>query len=224
MPSRADLQAFNRGLGEAARGAKRDLERFILTLGPNPDFAVLKAELEWFFPALIEEYGDVAGVMAADWYEYLTGEYATLADEAPTERVWARARWGIGPAFDGNMPQALANLQLVADELVKQFGRDTVMNSAIRNGRRFARVPQGSETCAWCLMLASRGYTYGSAAAAGRYSKFHADCDCQIVMDDGTVPEGYDPDALYAMYASVHQYTDDDRTVAARMRQAFDLK
>lgn len=223
MPSRADVNALNNVLGQAARGAKLALERFLLTLG-TPDPLVLKSELESFFPALIAEYGDVAGVMAADWYEYMTGEYAQLADEAPTERVWARARWGIGPAFDGNQSQALANLQLIADELVKQFGRDTIMNSAIRNGRKFARVPSGSETCAWCLMLASRGFAYRSATHAGRFSSFHGDCDCQIVMDDGAVPEGYDVDALYGMYASVHEYTDNDRDVAAKLREAYGLK
>lgn len=223
MPSRADVTALNRTMGEAAAGAKRDLERFLATLG-NPSPLELKRELEWFFPAVIAEYGDVAGVIAADWYEYMTGEYATLAEEDPPDRVLARMRWGIGPAFEDNQAQALANLQLIADELVKRFGRDTVMQSAIRNGRRFARVPQGSHTCAWCLMLASRGFAYRSASHAGRFAKFHGDCDCQIVMDDGRIPEGYDPDSLYGMYASVHEHGDNDRAVAAKLREAFDLK
>lgn len=57
-------------------------------------------------------------------------------------------------------------------------------NSMFRNGAndtrhpKFARVPQGSETCDFCLMLASRGFVYSSKMSAGgvKLDHYHAGC------------------------------------------------
>src|SRR5699024_4109685 len=109
-------------------------------------------------------------------------------------------RWAITEAFGGDPDQALATLGLVTDELVKQFGRDTVMSSAGSNGRAFARVPTGAETCDFCLMLASRGFVYKTSSSAGELATFHGDSDCAIVAEDGVIPDDYDPDELYDRY------------------------
>lgn len=69
--------------------------------------------------------------------------------------------------------------------------------------RRYARVPAGSENCAFCEFLASRGFVYRSGESAGVSRKYHPHCDCQIVPAWGKkTPKiaGYDPDALYAQY------------------------
>src|SRR5690625_6949708 len=57
----------------------------------------------------------------------------------------ARARWAIGKAWEGDAAQALSTLQLVTDEMVRQFGRDTVVRSAGANKRMYARVPSGKD-------------------------------------------------------------------------------
>lgn len=71
-------------------------------------------------------------------------------------------------------------------------------NSTIANGRldvrkpRFARVPTGSETCDFCLMLASRGFVYHTESTASM-GHVHSSCDCRIVAGwDGMDVEGYD--------------------------------
>ena len=48
-------------------------------------------------------------------------------------------------------------------------------------------------------MLASRGFVYADEAKAGKYDKFHDDCDCRIVpgFDDDAGIEGYSPSKLY---------------------------
>lgn len=69
--------------------------------------------------------------------------------------------------------------------------------------RRYARVPAGSENCAFCEFLDSRGFVYRSGESAGVSRKYHPHCDCQIVPAWGKkTPKiaGYDPDALYAQY------------------------
>lgn len=62
---------------------------------------------------------------------------------------------------------------------------------------KWARVPQGKDTCPTCLMLASRGFAYNSKDAA---EHSHPNCDCVVVCSwDKKNPalEGYDPDEYY---------------------------
>lgn len=47
--------------------------------------------------------------------------------------------------------------------------------------RKWARVATGRETCAWCLMLISRGAVYFDAESAGEMDQWHAGCDCKVV-------------------------------------------
>lgn len=62
---------------------------------------------------------------------------------------------------------------------------------------RFARVPTGTETCAWCISTAGLGFHYMSEETA---SHTHSGCDCRIVPSWGSsLVEGYDPDS-YADY------------------------
>lgn len=70
---------------------------------------------------------------------------------------------------------------------VVQAGRDAVLDAASEDPQAvgFARVPSGAETCAFCLMLASRGAVYKSEQTArfkdGTRDPYHNNCDCVIV-------------------------------------------
>jgi len=104
--------------------------------------------------------------------------------------------------------------------------------------RRYARVPAGSENCAFCEFLASRGFVYRSGESAGVSRKYHPHCDCQIVPAWGKkTPKiaGYDPDALYAQYEAArdavvarkqgkHGYSPSDAEVAAQMKKDLNLE
>ena len=75
--------------------------------------------------------------------------------------------------------------------------------SVVENGRRdpkrvrYARVPTGSETCDFCLMLASRGFVYQSEGTAGAGHTHYA-CDCRCIPGwDGMEVEDYDPRSIY---------------------------
>ncbi|MEJ5921788.1 hypothetical protein [Bifidobacterium thermophilum] len=68
---------------------------------------------------------------------------------------------------------------------------------------RWARVPCGSVTCAFCTMLAGRGFVYTSeeAAGGGLGNRYHAHCDCEPVPSWGEARlSGYDPEKLDALY------------------------
>ena len=70
---------------------------------------------------------------------------------------------------------------------------------------RYARVPVGAETCAWCLMTAGLGYWYMTEEAA---SHSHAHCDCAIIPSIGrgdVVLEGYDSTEYRDMWRTANQ-------------------
>lgn len=92
-------------------------------------------------------------------------------------------------------------LQRIDYEMKRSAGE-----SMFANGRRdprkpkYARVPTGSETCDFCLMLASRGFVYSSEATAGavKLDHYHSGCDCRVVCQwDGGGVEGYDTQDIY---------------------------
>lgn len=54
---------------------------------------------------------------------------------------------------------------------------------------KWARIPEGAETCAYCLILASRGFAYTTEQMA---SHTHENCDCRLVPGWGVADiEGY---------------------------------
>ena len=74
-----------------------------------------------------------------------------------------------------------------------------------RRDVRYARVPVGIETCAWCLMTAGLGYWYMTEEAA---SHTHAHCDCQIVASIGRGDcriDGYDSTVYRDMWRNANK-------------------
>lgn len=67
---------------------------------------------------------------------------------------------------------------------------------------QWARVPTGLHTCAFCAMLASRGFTYTSQeAAGGKGNQYHAHCSCRQEPSWGaTSLEGYHPEVYQDLY------------------------
>ncbi|WP_190973838.1 hypothetical protein, partial [Bifidobacterium reuteri] len=66
---------------------------------------------------------------------------------------------------------------------------------------RYARVPVGP-TCAFCILMASRGFVYWSEEkAGGRGNRYHQNDDCRIVSSWGeSQVKGYDPDGMKQRY------------------------
>lgn len=202
----------------AVRLAVRDLRKFWGRIDHLDALGKRKA-LEDYWPLLVGRYGEVTATLAADRFEELTGASAVLADPLPGARVNARMRWAVTPLFGGSGDAAaIGLLAQLADELIKQPGRDTMLDSARRHGVKVARVPTGAETCAWCLMLASRGWAYASKDTA--LAANHGDCDCRIAIEGEPTP-GYDPDALYDAYfaASRDAGSTSAKKVLAAMRE-----
>lgn len=215
MATATAVQDFKRAQSDVVTLAERELRDFFLELDFRNIVACTNA-LEIFVPALVAEYGEIGAAVAVDFYDELRDASgvvkpfkAVMADIPEQSRVQASVRWAVGPLFqaESDPAQALSNLTEVNDRFVKETARKTIFTSAQKDTARasFARVPSGSKTCEFCLMLASRGAVYANAKKAGENKKFHGHCDCQIIpmWDGDEYPAGYSPDELYDRYVDL---------------------
>lgn len=155
--------------------------------------------------AVMPTYTTMAAQASADFYD-------AARELAVGERLGAQAISGYDEAKTAGAVRAF--VRFVVDGRVETFNDQVLQrvdyemklsaaNSAIENGRRdkrkpkYARVPTGAETCDFCLMLASRGFVYGSSSSASM-GHVHSGCDCRIVPGwSGTEVQGYDPRSVY---------------------------
>lgn len=182
------------------------------------DGLTVRYALEDFLPDLVQDYGQAGAVLAAEFYEELRevsevpGRFTALSSEPPVpEAVKTSSRFAIGPLFQGEnaSPQdALTLLTGITQRHIMQAGRDTLFKNAQRDKTRprFARVPSGTDTCKFCLILASRGAIYTSERDAGKGNKYHDNCWCvpTLAWKPSDLPRDYDPDALYERYKAAH--------------------
>ncbi len=147
------------------------------------------------------KYGEIAAALAADLFDVQAREIGVTPRVQMAESVNDRqAMSNLG--YSLSAIDQLGNAMVALDLLVKKPYRQTMQNSAWASGAAWARVPSGSKTCAFCLMLASRGAVYHTSQSAGEGHAYHGDCHCvpALVRDDRDFPEGYDPAALYDQY------------------------
>ena len=187
-------------------------------------------------PAIARKYGLGAGeVSAALWediYRHDTGEsLEALLPEVSDADYFGDAAANV---VEGRL---VANGDESARTALEGFMRSAVMGYArqaqIYNTRRvyrqrrrgwreagYMRVPTGDSTCAWCIMLASRGPVYYTEESAGgdQYHKgeldhFHPFCDCEIVS-------GFSGDAMLDGY-DWHEYEDMYKAAIAKMPSPY---
>ena len=153
-------------------------------------------------------YTDMAAQASADFYD-------ATRELVVGEKIGAQAISGYDPRKTDGAVRGF--VRFVLDGRVETFNDQVLQRidyemkrsageSMFANGRRdprrpkYARVPTGSETCDFCLMLASRGFVYSSEATAGavKLDHYHAGCSCRVICQwDGGGVEGYDTQAIY---------------------------
>lgn len=187
-------------------------------------------------PAIAAQYGDLAAASAAEWYERLRGDAvggsysAVLADGPSDEQVTQATRWAVGGLWGADPSGVQATLGNVLTRFVGQQGKDTVHRNVTADPAkpRWARVPGVGGCCAWCSMLASRGFVYASAETAGKGHAYHDHCSCvptPLWKGQAHRIHGYDPKVLRATYDKARAAvkatggTVDDKAVAAEMRR-----
>ncbi|MCI6583463.1 MAG: hypothetical protein MSC45_00135 [Mobiluncus sp.] len=240
MANPLQIRAFQEAEKMIEEALIRDLERIWTVIKDRPPVEASDMLQNGVIP-LINKYGLMAAAVAADWYEELTGETAFLPDTYNEESWMASTRWALTPMFSKDAGEtekraALKRLTASAVRHTRQYYRNTVDESVRRSSGtvRYARRVTGATSCDFCLMLASRGPVYGTAADAGGPSnRYHDDCDCipvpvrgKWVMDNSERGEhwegqdpGYDFERLYSEeYKPFHRTGDGIRDTIARKR------
>jgi hypothetical protein len=202
MLSRKRLDAFKSAVSAVSADAASALRNALAASG-EPFGTVQELVL-----ALVNAYGDQAAYVAAEFYDALAAEAAAQVPGADMAQQLTQA--DIDRSLEHNgMPEAIdveaaALLGRIVDRLVQNQARRTIADNAVRDRAMFARVPTGATTCAFCMLLASRGFVYATRSSAGELGQYHFACDCQIVpsFEQSPAVEGYDPDSYYQQYLS----------------------
>ena len=74
---------------------------------------------------------------------------------------------------------------------------------------KYARVPIGDETCAWCMLLASYGFTSQMKEVV---QHTHENCDCRVVVAWDDVPRISGDDANQRKYDDLYREVEKVRT------------
>lgn len=206
---RAVIDSYTASLNGLSAAAQRVLTARLASVRYE-SIADLRDQVLEVMESLCAVSSDVAAATAAQFYdfvrEYETGDYLgvqAISQRRP-EATEGAVRALIQMIVDGKpFEQFLAQLSSRLDFEIKRAAGECVKANAAHDPLKpkWARVPSGSETCGFCLMLASRGFVYSSDKAAGGDGHYHAHCDCRIVPGfDGMMVEGYDPESLYAQW------------------------
>lgn len=215
MITRADIDLLADGLISIDRLASENLQALLeLLFSAGVTLEEVRDSLGEEMVALAEVYAQTAGAHAAQWYEMLREResvpqayFAQVPDLIDAKELRRDIRRDMRFAFAGDEAATKQALGDSFSKRVRAASRKTVAHNVASDPAKpaWARVPKGTETCAFCDMMASRGFVYSSPESAGEgaANRFHAHCDCAIVpiWDEGKVEiEGYDPEVFKARY------------------------
>lgn len=175
------IDNFTRLLNGISEDAKKRMAQALQRITLD-DIAVTREEIIAAMNAILGPYSMNAAALSATFYDGLrelfgisdgfTAEAVSSHDPKATEGA---VRSFMRFAVDDNA-QALSNALLGRiDYEIKKTANECVEQNAIRDPKKpkWARIPTGAETCAFCIMLASRGFDYNSKETA---SHAHANC------------------------------------------------
>lgn len=174
------LERYAEGVREIADAGRRTLASTL----PSIDLANRDAVLDLMSGAC-RAADQAAAQYSAQFYRGLsilqTGQdfraEAVSSHDAKALEVALKGIYRQATGDDGELDEELLG-RLLEDRLAYEVSRTSkhgVWANGQRDGRdvRYARVPVGIETCAWCLMTAGLGYWYMTEEAA---SHTHAHC------------------------------------------------
>lgn len=255
--TREEFERFNatmRTLSDAAISDLEDMLGKVWRYAGNSRRDALDMLVKSYSPALAEKYGlSAASVSAALWediYHNDTGARleALIPEHDDFEDSFGDAAVNIvaKKADDEDYEGALSFLTGITAKALYDWARKTQVSNTQRvvskhkkgaDQARFARIPTGDETCAFCLMLAGRGFVYLSELTAGggpehstEFDRYHSFCDCLIVSSFDPTPmlEGYDPTVYERMYGESRAYDAKGRVdlsqTLSNMRRNYGLK
>ena len=190
----------------AQRSAASDeMSEFVLDAAKTPTRAAIVAN----GARIAVKHGRSSAALACVFYDQMARMSGTEIEKAVPIVIANTGR--IGALVDKAAPMleagdldgfAKACGDAVANE-VKRSASRTMLSNAKRDGAQFAWVPQGSETCAFCISVASNGWTYARKGTVDNHADhIHPNCECEFCVrfDSETQVAGYDPKAYEETY------------------------
>ena len=178
----------------------------------------LRSYLGGRYPSLVRAHGMIAAEAAREFYD---------AQRAMSEAAEAFGDYEAMLAYPDDLAAEISAqvntaskdvVQAVAEKVfdfLESRGIQDVMRCADatleRNASRdpahpkWALVPHFN-ACSWCIMIASRGFVYGSADKLS--SQRHDRCKCTSIVDfdvDNPALLGYDPDRYYRIWKKMEE-------------------
>ena len=174
---------------------------------------------------LAVKHGRSSAALACVWYD----QVARLSDaEVPKAVPAVVANSGrIGalvekatPALEvGDVEYFAKQCGVAVANEVKRSASVTMKKNAKRDNAQFAWIPQGSETCAFCMVIASNGWTYARKETVENHEDhIHPNCECEFAIrfDNSTNVAGYDPSYYEGKYDNADGRNAKDKINAIR--------
>lgn len=220
------VDAYTERLDALSEAARRVVAAQLAAI-EYEDVADLREQVIAILEPVCAASSEAAAAYAAEFYDEVRAAQAgvPLGAEAVSahlpEATEGAVRSIVQIVVDGKPWEQFARaVEDRADYEVKASAGECVKANAARDPLRprWARVPDGSETCPFCIMLASRGFVYASEKTASEKEgggHYHPNCDCRIVPGfDGMEVEGYDPDELYRRWKAAEGEKESRRSAA----------
>lgn len=222
MISAEEFEAYNRGAAEIGDGAASAVEQRVLgwcRSHKGASVAEKREAAKLIMEGFVQAYDDKAAEFASQWYDYRAEQGGARLKQAVTMTVYEPgsvddvARYQAKKlAKEGDAAFARACGEFARNDAFRSLNETIIANVGRDRdkGAAFARVPAGTETCTFCLMLASRGAVYHSRKTAGEFKHFHRNCDCKVVPSfegdpDAELVQGVKPRELYERYKRFKQ-------------------
>ena len=237
MISKNEFKEYNRGAAEIGDGAASAVEQRVLgwcRSHKDASVAEKREAAKLIMEGFVQAYDDKAAEFASQWYDYRAEQGGARLKQAVTMTVYEPgsvddvARYQAKKlAKEGDAAFARACGEFARNDAFRSLNETIIANVGRDRdkGAMFARVPTGTETCTFCLMLASRGAVYHSRKTAGEWRHFHRGCDCKVVPSfegdpDAELVQGVKPRELYERYKQFKEI-DADSGLSAEQKDAL---
>ena len=176
--SLGDLQYYRETLGDIAAQARSYVYDAVEASGGGVT-AMREAAIE----ALQDSVG-IHGEMAQAWAGQLFDEVCALEGMGPFDfqmfddiidfaMLEDKVRYFAKALVEGDRGRYLDDCSQLADFYAWRCNYEGMVRNCYHNHVRYARIPTGTDTCDFCLMLASRGFVYYDQAKAEEGSHMH---------------------------------------------------
>ena len=169
--------------------------------------------------ALVQKYSEGSAELACEMYDAiakLQGANVQPAEPAETPDYGEVAR-----SVNGTLKQSPEG-NLLGDSvsrLVKRAGADTMLKNAKRDRAEFAWIPSG-DSCAFCSMIASRGWqpATNKTVQGDHAEHIHANCQCEFAIRFSPSMDvaGYEPEKLREEYDAAEGDTPQEKVNSMR--------